>query len=416
MWACDSNLRLERVHPRTHPAALSLQYMSFVRKLHKAMPPPEAGGLELHELLTAKAKESWLRDSKGCAFVTRKMFGDAVFEFAYGWVVGAIAENYVQFLQGLFSLIAEEVGRDKWCWKEDVHVDDDDRLRMQKETAPAPAPAPRPAFVAMAMPGPKPAPKPAAVPGGEGGKRQSAQGSVSGGARAAPAPAPAPARSTTKSRAFALSAPTPARTSAPAPAPAPAPARTPIHGGAGRWGPPPPRQDVARVPTTSYVLPGWPRASAPPPVTGGREMWSAQPSRWADRRSLVHAPWGSNSGAARAALEADGSEVLLECRLCRASFASRPALQTHCAAAHGAEQLQGWWSVVPFEMRAREPEPPAEEERLFELPQREVRRRSQAERQAKNALSRMAQRLTLDRLGPPVGETLKHLARSGYPG
>ena len=385
MWACDSNLRLERVHPRTHPAALSLQYMSFVRKLHKAMPPPEAGGLELHELLTAKAKESWLRDSKGCAFVTRKMFGDAVFEFAYGWVVGAIAENYVQFLQGLFSLIAEEVGRDKWCWKEDVHVDDDDRLRMQKETAPAPAPAPRPAFVAMAMPGPKPAPKPAAVPGGEGGKRQSAQGSVSGGARAAPAPAPAPAR-------------------------------TPIHGGAGRWGPPPPRQDVARVPTTSYVLPGWPRASAPPPVTGGREMWSAQPSRWADRRSLVHAPWGSNSGAARAALEADGSEVLLECRLCRASFASRPALQTHCAAAHGAEQLQGWWSVVPFEMRAREPEPPAEEERLFELPQREVRRRSQAERQAKNALSRMAQRLTLDRLGPPVGETLKHLARSGYPG
>ena len=414
MWACDSNLRLERVHPRTHPAALSLQYMSFVRKLHKAMPPPEAGGLELHELLTAKAKESWLRDSKGCAFVTRKMFGDAVFEFAYGWVVGAIAENYVQFLQGLFSLIAEEVGRDKWCWKEDVHVDDDDRLRMQKETAPAPAPAPRPAFVAMAMPAPKPAPKPAAVPGGEGGKRQSAQGSVSGGARAAPAPAPAPARSTAKSRAFALSAPTPARTSAPAPAPAPA--RTPIHGGAGRWGPPPPRQDVARVPTTSYVLPGWPRASAPPPVTGGREMWSAQPSRWADRRSLVHAPWGSNSGAARAALEADGSEVLLECRLCRASFASRPALQTHCAAAHGAEQLQGWWSVVPFEMRAREPEPPAEEERLFELPQREVHRRSQAERQAKNALSRMAQRLTLDRLGPPVGETLKHLARSGYPG
>ena len=414
MWACDSNLRLELVHPRTHPAALPLQYMSFVRKLHKAMPPPEADGLELHELLTAKAKESWLRDSKGCAFVTRKMFGDAVFEFAYGWVIGATPENYVQFLQGLFSLIAEEVGREKWCWKEDVHVDDDDRLRMQKQTAPAPESAPRPAFVAMAMPAPKPAPKPAAVPGGEGGESQSAQGSVSGGARAAPAPEPAPARSTAKSRAFALSSPRPAR----APAPAPAPARTPIHGGAGAgwWGPPPPRQDVARVPTTSYVLPGWPRASAPPPVTGGREMWSSHPSRWADKHSLVHAPWGSNSAAARAALEADDSEVLLDCRLCRATFASRQALQAHCAAAHGAEQRQGWWTVVPFEMRAREPEPPPEEERLFELPQRQVRRRSQAERQAKNALGRMAQRLTLDRLGPPVGETLKHLARSGNPG
>ena len=144
-------------------------------------------------------------------------------------------------------------------------------------------------------------------------------------------------------------------------------------------------------------------------------MWSSHPSRWADKHSLVHAPWGSNSGAARAALEADDSEVLLDCRLCRATFGSRQALQAHCAAAHGAEQRQGWWTVVPFEMRAREPEPPPEEERLFELPQRQVRRRSQAERQAKNALGRMAQRLTLDRLGPPVGETLKHLARSGNP-
>merc|ERR1719424_1429350 len=67
------------------------------------MPPPEVDGLELHELLSAKAKESWLRDSKGGAFVTRKMFGDAVFQFAYPWVDGATAENYVQFLQGLFS-------------------------------------------------------------------------------------------------------------------------------------------------------------------------------------------------------------------------------------------------------------------------------------------------------------------------
>ena len=70
---------------------------------------------------------------------------------------------------------------------------------------------------------------------------------------------------------------------------------------------------------------------------------------------------------------------------------------------------------MPFEMRAREQEA-VEEEHLFELPQGEVHRKTQAERQAKNALSKMAQHLTLSRVGPPVGETLKHLARSGFPG
>ena len=132
---CGSNPAPQCVHSHS-PCGLSLQYMSFVRKLHKAMPSPEVDGLELHELLSAKAKESWLRDSKGGAFVTRKMFGDAVFQFAYAWVDGATAENYVQFLQGLFSLLAEEVGCEKWCWREDVHVDD--RLTMEEEAAPAP--------------------------------------------------------------------------------------------------------------------------------------------------------------------------------------------------------------------------------------------------------------------------------------
>ena len=390
--------------------------MSFVRKLHKAMPPPEVDGLELHELLSAKAKESWLRDSKGGAFVTRKMFGDAVFQFAYPWVDGATAENYVQFLQGLFSLLAEEVGREKWCWKEDVHVDD--RLTMEEEAAPAPAP--RPAFVAMTMPAPKPAPaapvpapKPVAVP--KGCKIHSPRAFVDceGCTRAARAVL-ASAPTTKTSGAFSLSAPRPARAAAPAPAPAPAP--TPFYFGAsGSWGPPPPREEAVRVPMTSYVLPSWPRASAPPPVTGGRDMWSSQPSRRAEKHSLVHAPWAKNSAAPREALEGGDSEVLLDCRLCRATFASRSALQAHCAAAHRAEQQQGWWTVLPFEMRAREQEP-VEEEHLFELPQGEVHRKTQAERQAKNALSKMAQHLTLSRVGPPVGETLKHLARSGFPG
>ena len=67
---------------------------------------------------------------------------------------------------------------------------------------------------------------------------------------------------------------------------------------------------------------------------------------------------------------------------------------------------------MPFEMRAGEQEP-VEEEHIFELPQGQVHRKTQAERQAKAALSKMAQRLTLSRVGPPIGETLKHLAKVG---
>ena len=375
--------------------------MSFVRKLHKAMPSPEVDGLELHELLSAKAKESWLRDSKGGAFVTRKMFGDAVFQFAYAWVDGATAENYVQFLQGLFSLLAEEVGCEKWCWREDVHVDD--RLTMEEEAAPAPVP--RPAFAAMTMPAPKPAPPPATARSNGRSNGRCGEGC----SRAAPAPAPA----TTKAfpfEPFSWSAPRPPRPIDLTPY-----RPTPFYGASGSWGPPPSRQDVVREPMDSYVLPGWRRASAPPPVTGGREMWSSQPSRWTDKHSVVHSPWASNGAAPRAELEGGDSEVLLDCRLCRATFASRSALQAHCAAAHRAEQQQGWWTVLPFEMRAREQEP-VEEKHVFELPQGEVHRKTQAERQAKNALSKMAQHLTLSRVGPPVSETLRHLARSGYPG
>jgi hypothetical protein len=384
-----------------------LQYTSFIRKLHKTMPPPEVDGLELHELLTAKAKESWLRDSKGGAFLTRKMFGDAVFSFAYAWVVGATAENYVQFLQGLFSLLTEEVGREKWCWKEDVHPDD--RLTMPEEAAPAPAP--RPAFVAMTMPGPKPgvpapgvpAPKPAnspvAVPKGCNIHSPRAFTDCDGCKRAALAQRFKKAltkKALTKASTFSLSSP---RAHAPAPAPAPTPV---YYGGYGSWGPPPPRQEVMRVRADDYVLPRWPgHASPPPPVTGGRDMWSSQPSRWADKHSLVHTPWASNS-AAPYRIEGGGSEVGIR-RLVPAEFPG------------GTEQRQAF-SVLPCEMCAVEREPEPVEEHLFELPQQEVRRMTPAERQAKNALSKMAQRLTLGRVGPPVGETLKHLARSGYPG
>ena len=371
--------------------------------------------MELHELLTAKAKESWLHDSKGGEFVTRKMFGDAVFQFAYAWVDGATPENYVQFLQGLFSLLSEEVGNEKWCWKEDVH--EDDRLKMAEEAAPAPAP--RPAFVAMTMPAPKPAPPPATAPVAvpKGCKVHSPLTFVDSNgrcgedcSRAAPAPAPAPAPATTKAfpfELFSLSAPRPARPIDLTPY-----RPTPFYGASGSWGPPPSRQDVVREPMESYVLPGWRRASAPPPVTGGREMWSSQPSRWTEKHSVVHSPWASNGAAPRAELEGGDSEVLLDCRLCRATFASRQALQAHCAAAHRAEQEQGWWTVLPFEMRAGEQEP-VEEEHIFELPQGQVHRKTQAERQAKAALSKMAQRLTLSRVGPPIGETLKHLAKVG---
>ena len=86
---------------------VALQNMRFVRKVHMLMIAPEP----FNELdAAASAKEDWARVTLSRArskFVTSKTFGDSLFQFAYTWMHGASAENYVAFLEGLFKRMAD---------------------------------------------------------------------------------------------------------------------------------------------------------------------------------------------------------------------------------------------------------------------------------------------------------------------
>lgn len=98
-------------------------YVRFVRKLYKVMAPPESfDDIEA----TTRARADWERDSKGEGILTRKHFGDAMFELADMWVDGLEADHYVAFLERLFDQIAEgPVGSDRrteWHWKDDADI------------------------------------------------------------------------------------------------------------------------------------------------------------------------------------------------------------------------------------------------------------------------------------------------------
>jgi len=93
------------------------EYARISRKIYKAM-------IELydHDEAMQVAAEEWETDRKGADVMCRTRFADSIFQLADLWTLGVEADEYVEFLWGLFRCIAKGSPPDAYFWKADPEI------------------------------------------------------------------------------------------------------------------------------------------------------------------------------------------------------------------------------------------------------------------------------------------------------
>ena len=131
------------------------EYVKISRRLCKAMLAEWDS-----QVAQALAEEDWGEDSRGAHEMSRQAFMDCIFELADMWTKSVEADEYVEFLSGLYHRLAE-LDDGEWRWKreEDIEYggyqlddddeeeqdegDEEDEKKAEEPKPPAAAPKPR---------------------------------------------------------------------------------------------------------------------------------------------------------------------------------------------------------------------------------------------------------------------------------